>query len=446
MAEEPVVIVGAGLAGLSAAYHLRQYGMASLLYDKEDRAGGHTRSHAHEGFIFDEGPHVSFTKDAYVQELFAKSAGTYHEFLSTQLNYYHGAWLKHPALCHLHGLPVETVERCLVDFFEAQRRSHPAPTDYDQWLRQHCGSYFTEQFAARYTRKYWTVEPAELTTDWVGARVYAPRIEEVVRGALQPQAQALHYIQRCRYPAAGGYEAYTRLLQEGAEVRTGCALAELDVRRHRALFANGQAITYGSLVATLPLPVLVQMMTDAPRDVRAAADRLRWTSVALVNVGVRRAELSGAHWLYFYDEDLIFSRVSFPHRLSPQNAPPGCGSLQAEIYYSRSRPLPTRQVLERTLEDLRRVGLLRADDELVVTATQEIAFANVIFDHAREEAVRCVHRFLRAHGILPCGRYGEWGYLWSDQAVLSGRRIAEELAGSAVSSTVVSGGSRNREA
>ena len=220
MADGPIVVLGAGLAGLSTAYHLRERGVASHVYEKEDRPGGHTRSHLQEGFTFDEGPHVSFTKDPYAQDLFARSAGAYHEFSATQLNYYQGTWIPHPALCHLYGLPAGTIARCLIDFITAQRTRGRSPNSYAAWLRQYAGKFFAEEFAARYTRKYWTVEPDEMTSDWVAPRVYAPRIEEVIRGALTQQAPTFHYVQQCRYPVSGGYEAYTRIFREGLEVHT----------------------------------------------------------------------------------------------------------------------------------------------------------------------------------------------------------------------------------
>lgn len=445
-ARQPIVILGAGLAGLSAAHHLRERGVASLLYEKEDRAGGHTRSHLQQGFTFDEGPHISFTKDPSVQELFAKSAGSFHEFLCAQRNYYQGVWLKHPAICHLYGLPPETIERCLVDFIESQRTPREAPADYAQWLKQSFGTFFAESFAGRYTRKYWTMEPKEMSTDWVGPRVYAPTMEEVIRGALRPKAQALHYIQRCRYPAAGGYEAYTRIFRDGVEIETGAALVEVDVRRRRVAFADGRTAAYGQLISSIPLPVLVAAIPEAPSPVREAAQRLRCTSVMLVNVGVRRSALSDVHWLYIYDEDILCSRVSFPHMLAPANAPEGCGSIQAEIYYSPSRPLATADVLGKTLSDLKRVGLLRSDDEIVLATAQDVRFANVIFNHERPASVARIHAFLRAHDIHPCGRYGEWGYLWSDQAVLSGRRVAEHVSPQRSRAMTLVGAGPEREA
>jgi protoporphyrinogen oxidase len=426
--EEPVIILGGGLAGLSAAYHLRQQGIQSTLYEKEARVGGHARTHVHEGFAFDEGPHVSFTKDAYVQQLFAKSAGDHQEFLALQENFYQGQWLGHPALCHLFGLPAETIARCLIDAFEACQRPGPAPRDYEAWLRQSCGAFFAEEFAARYTRKYWTVEPRELTTDWIGSRVYAPKIEEVVRGALSAQRQALHYIQHCRYPTEGGFEGYTHVFQEGLDRQVGCELVELDVGRRQAIFSNGRTVRYQHLVCSAPLPRLVDLIVEAPAPVRRAADNLRWTSVYLVNIGVAREDLSRAHWRYIYDEDILFSRVSFPHLFSPQNAPPGCGSIQAEVYYSRSKPLSTEGVAEKSIEDLRRINLLHRDDELLYVGTQDVEFANVLFDHERATSVQCIHEFLRTHFVYPCGRYGEWGYLWSDQSVLSGQRAAQDVA------------------
>jgi protoporphyrinogen oxidase len=119
-----------------------------------------------------------------------------------------------------------------------------------------------------------------------------------------------------------------------------------------------------------------------------------------------------------------------PHLLSPNNAPPGCGSIQAECYYSsKYRPLDRApdDCIEPVLRDLKKCGILRDSDEIVFTNTLHIPYANIIFDLDRAAAVDIVHGYLRDIGIHPCGRYGEWGYLWTDESFISGEGAAEQV-------------------
>jgi protoporphyrinogen oxidase len=113
---------------------------------------------------------------------------------------------------------------------------------------------------------------------------------------------------------------------------------------------------------------------------------------------------------------------------SPGNAPPGAGSIQAEVYRSaKYRPLeaPPEAFIDPVLADLRRCGLLRPADRLLMTEATVVPFANVIFDHERPAALDTVRAFLDEAGIQSCGRYGEWGYHWTDESFLSGERAAD---------------------
>ena len=114
--------------------------------------------------------------------------------------------------------------------------------------------------------------------------------------------------------------------------------------------------------------------------------------------------------------------------LSPNNAPPGHGSIQAEIYFSKKyRPLtvPPEQLIDRVIADLRRCGLLREDDRIVHRNAMVAPYANVIFDLERPAALATVHGFLDDIGVAYCGRYGDWAYLWTDESFISGERAAE---------------------
>jgi protoporphyrinogen oxidase len=147
----------------------------------------------------------------------------------------------------------------------------------------------------------------------------------------------------------------------------------------------------------------------------------------LVNVGVNRADLSKGHMTYFYDEDICFTRLSFPHMLASSNVPPGTGSIQAEVYFSKKyRPLTgdPENCIERVITDLHRCGLLREDDHIISRGAVVVPYANVIFDLERAAALKTVHGYLDDVGIAYCGRYGDWGYMWTDESFISGERAA----------------------
>ncbi len=440
-----VAILGAGLAGLSTAYFLRQGGWRNVrVYERNRYAGGHAtsftltstgRGNESLAFTFDEGPHVSFTKDAFVREFLAESVGgEFDEHVARISNYYRGHWLKHPAQCNLYGLPVDLVERCILDVIEANTAPNGAPPrNYAEWCTRSLGKTFSQEFTFRYTRKYWTLEAEQMTTDWVGTRMYPPRIADVIRGALTTDTDESqhHYLTRFRYPRRGGFGAFTRRLAEGAPVAYGYEVTQVDVRERRLRFANGEEAGYDILVSSLPLPELIRRIPQAPEEVRQAADRLVCSSVVLISLGVARADLSPYHWFYVYDEDIPFARVNLPHNITPACAPEGCGGIQAEIYFSRYRPLwaSLEELTEQTIAGLVRIGVLRPDDTILVRDARVIRYANVIFDHDRAPALEVVHGYLRDQGIHYCGRYGEWAYLWTDDAILSGKRVAETILG-----------------
>jgi protoporphyrinogen oxidase len=430
--KKKVSILGSGMAGCGAAYQLHQAGVPTVMYDKAGQYGGHTASHSFPGgWLFDEGPHVSFTQDTRVQALLAGNIDQKFETLDTRVNnYWRGHWIKHPAQCNLHGLPPELVSRVLLDFVEAQNKPEAPVANYEQWLRASFGNTFAETFPMEYTVKYHTTTAANMNTAWIGPRLYRPKLEEVIRGALLPNSADVHYIDHFRYPSHGGFAAYLAPFMRMTELKLGHDLVRIDPRAHTLHFRNGVVEGYESIISSIPLPELIPMIDGAPSDVLAAAALLACSEVVIVSLGIDRADLVDAHWSYFYDRDVFFTRLSTPHLQSPNNVPPGCGSLQAECYYSRKyRPLDRKpdDCIEPVIQDLLRTGVLRDTDKILFKHAMHIPYANVIFDLDSTSATKLVHDYLDDIGIAYCGRYGDWAYIWTDQAFVSGENAAQRV-------------------
>lgn len=435
-----IAILGSGIAGLGAAYRLHSEGVTPVIYEKNDYYGGNTASFCFDGnLVFDVGPHISFTKDPRIQDLLAESVGQKYETIQISLNnYWRGYWPQHPVQVHLHGLPQDVIVKVISDFVEERQKPEKLSSNYAEWLVSSFGRTFAELFPMKYTRKYHVTAAENMSTDWLGPRIYRPTLEEVLHGALSPSAPHNHYITHFRYPSSGGFVSYLQNFVPLGNLKFNHRLVSLDPHARRLRFANGIVAQYEALISSLPLPDLVRMIEGAPANVLASAVQLACSTCVLVNLGVSREDLSPAHMTYFYDEDICFTRLCFPHMLSPQNAPPGTGTIQAEVYFSdKYKPLngPPDNWIEPVITDLHRCDILKEDDRVLFRRAMVIPYANVIFDLERAAALKVVHGYLDELGIAYCGRYGDWAYMWTDESFKSGERAAEQALVNAAPNT-----------
>jgi protoporphyrinogen oxidase len=425
-----IVVLGTGMAGFGAAYRLHNEGITPVMYDKNNYHGGHTTSFRYESnFVFDLGPHISFTKDARIQNLLADSVDQQYETVQINLNnYWRGYWPRHPVQLHLHGLPEDVIVKVIADFVEERQRAERPVKNYADWLLSSFGCTFAQHFPMQYTRKYHLTTAENMSTDWLGPRIYRPSLEEVLRGALSPSSPHVHYITHFRYPRYGAFVSYLKKFVPLGKLKLNHELVSIEPRMRQLKFSNGLVAHYDALISSVPLPDLVGLIKGTPPDVLDASRRLACSTCVLVNVGVNREDLSGAHMTYFYDEDICFTRLSFPHMLSANNVPRGTGSIQAEVYFSdKYKPFTgsPEDWIQPVISDLRRCGILREDDCILCSKAMLLRYANIIFDLDRAAALKIVHGYLDDLGIHYCGRYGDWGYLWTDESFKSGERAAE---------------------
>lgn len=430
-----VRILGTGMAGFGAMHRLRQegYNQEIPMYDKNAYYGGHTASFkSTDGFIFDDGPHISFTDDERLQDLLAENVDHKYETLkATVNNYWQGYWIKHPAQCNLHGLPSDLVVDVIDDFIKAKHESNGTITNYKEWLYAKFGETFAETFPMVYGKKYHTVDAEQMDIDWLGPRLYQPELQEVLKGALEPSTPDVHYVDKFRYPTNDGFVHYLDKFTQQASIKLNHKVTSIDAKKRLIDFDNGKTVGYDEVISSIPLPELVtNIIKDVPEDVVKAGEQLACTSCIIVNIGIDRDDFTEAVWSYFYDPEIIFTRLSFPHLMSPNNVPAGCGSIQAEIYFSpKYRPVDRtpEECVEPVIADLKRCGLITDEDTILHKSTLFIKYANVIFDLDRQQALRTVHGYLDDIGIRYCGRYGDWGYMWTDESFVSGEKAAQKM-------------------
>jgi protoporphyrinogen oxidase len=418
-----VIVLGAGLAGLGFARH----SPGCRVFEAAEHLGGHAYSHAMDGIHFDQGAHISHTKDDAFRELIDGAAGAVAAVAASVVrNRWQGRWITYPVQNHLRELPPDARIRALTDLVEAHTQTANEPDNYRDWCRRQYGRYLAENFYDEYTAKYWRVPAESLATDWLGGRLLPSMLPRIIHGAFAQAPEEQAVFARFRYPARGGFFAFFAPLYRDLDVVLGERAVEIDAARKLVRFASGRIEAYDALATSIPLPDLMKMIRGVPIELLDLAARLRHTQLLCVNLIVDRPYLTDCHWFYVYDRDIETSRVSLPGNLAPGSVPDGRTALQAEIFRRDDEPMETDLLVERTIDDMGRLfGFSRW--EVRQAGHIHVKRAYVISDQRRAEIVAVLLDWLQRRDVHSMGLYGRWKYVWSDEAYRQGRQTAERL-------------------
>ena len=416
------VILGAGIAGISAAYHLKQKGKSSVIFEKDNDWGGLCGFFEIDGFRFDRFVHFSFASDENDKKLFSGKTGMI-EHIPFPSNYYHGTWLRHPAQNNLAPLSTKEKVDIISDFISRPHKDVDKIQNYAEWLRVQYGNYFAEHFPFVYTRKYWGVEAKELETKWVGVRMYQPDIRQVLAGSYETQDECFYFAKKMLYPKKGGFRSILNTCRQGLDIRLNKKVVKICPTDKKIYFADNTECNYTRLISTLPLPEIVKMLNNVPEDVLKAVNDLHWTCGYQVSLGFKRPDVAKYLWFYIYDEDILPARVYSPNLKSPDNVPEGCSSLQAEVFFDcKSKIIPAETVLNNTIEKMKAMNIFK-DEDLIVKDIRFEPYANITFVPSIYKNRQIILDYLKSQGIDSIGRFGKWDYKWTHQAFNDGKEL-----------------------
>jgi len=421
-----ITILGAGLSGLSAAYHL---GGGYTVLEKEAEPGGLCRSVDVGGYVFDYAPHILFTRDGYARGLIQGLLGD-NMLTHDRMAYIYmmGTYVKYPFEANLSPLPREVIDECIQGVVD---REQIEPSNFMEWITSTFGEGIARHYMVPYNRKIWKHPLEEMNIDWVAGRVPSPSVEEMRRGAEGRQDRDFGPNAQFWYPKRGGIGALAHRLSLGMNIGFNSEAVALkpgdgSVTVEYKTGGKVKKMKSSHVLSSLPLPEVVKMIDDAPEEVLEAAERLVYNSIVCVMVGVKRPHITDKHWLYFPEEHLVFNRISFPMNFSPHTTPEGRSSVLAEVTY-RDR-IDVDETKKRVLEGLVDAELLRHDDVVEVCEAADFKYAYVVYDLDHRRNVNIIQGFLKSNRIIPMGRFGDWEYHNMDKAILSGKKAAESLS------------------
>ena len=431
MAKKRIIILGAGLAGLSTAWHLQKKGIDCLVFEKESEVGGLCRSKHIDGFTFDYDGHLLHFKHRYTFNFIKGLLG--NNLVEQQRNaliYSFNRFTTYPFQANLYGLPSSVVKECLLGFLEVTQDGHPYKKNQNflNWINYTFGKGIAKHFMVPYNSKFWTLSPRELTCQWLDGFIPIPSLSQIIEGTIQESKSQFGYNARFWYPERGGIASLSwALATQLKNIYTNCLVTEINLKKKEIKLASGAKERFDFLVSTIPLPEIPNLIKSIPKQIQPLFKKLRWNSIFNLNLGIEKKDSSGRHWIYFPQKEISFFRIGFPHNFSPHITPPNKGSLYAEVAYSPDRPIDKNKTILRIKKDLKKVGIINYDDCIYVEDINDIKYGYPIYDKNYASSRKKILEFLLKNNVLSSGRYGSWRYMSMEDVVLQGKQTAEIL-------------------
>lgn len=431
MPKKRIIILGAGLSGISTAWHLQRSGIDCQVFEKEETIGGLCRSKNVNGFCFDYSGHLLHFRNRYTFNLIKSLMG------SNLIEHKRSAWIyanknyiPYPFQSHLYHLPAKTRKECLAGLAKVTNnysRKKKQQDNFLEWINETFGAGIAKHFLIPYNTKFWTVVPQDMTCEWLDGFIPVPSLKQMVEGAVKDSKKEFGYNTKFWYPKEGGIANLPKALASGIKnIHTNCQVAKIDLTKREIVISGNEREKFDYLISTIPLPELPILVNKIPKQILSSFEKLRWNSIFNLNLGIENNSERQKHWVYFPGKEFSFFRVGFFHNFSTNLIPRSKSSLYIEVSYPQNRGINNVSMLSSIKNGLRKVGILDGD---IVSAEDinQIRYAYPIYNQDYTAARSNILSFLAQKNIISCGRYGSWRYLSMEDTILEGRAIAGKV-------------------
>lgn len=447
-----VCVIGAGPAGLSAAFVLSENSVDTVVLEMSGQVGGISRTIVRDGFRFDIGGHRFFTKDDEVEQFFRRILGDEAIWVPRSskifyLNKYFDYPLK-PANALL-GMGVGTTAKCLADYGYVKVRNlwrHSDVVSLEDWVSNEFGRQLFKLFFKNYTEKVWGIDCDRICAEWAAQRIKGLSLRVAVKDALFPQknGKVATLIDRFMYPRLGIGRISERLAEDvtaaGNEVRMESRVAAVNHEdgRIRSLDVEssdgGYRLEVENLCSSMPLTELVlAMRPEAPPEVTEAARSLRYRDLITVNLMIDKPQVTDQTWIYIHDPSIRLGRIHEPRNWSAAMAPEGKSSLVAEYFCFEGDEIwnmDDGDLIDLTVSELdKRLGFLKKEN-VIDAFVVRVPKAYPMYELGYEEPLKKVLDYVDSFPNLQIvGRYGTYKYNNMDHSMKTGILAARNILG-----------------
>jgi protoporphyrinogen oxidase len=449
--ERNVVVIGAGPAGLTAAWELARRGEAATVLEADDVVGGISRTVERDGWRFDIGGHRFFTKVAPVERLWHEILSDEDFLLRPRMSriYYRGRFFDYPlrAMNALRGLGVGEALLCVLSYLWVRVRKPRDVTTFEGWTAARFGWRLYRIFFKTYTEKVWGVPASSIQADWAAQRIKNLSLSKAVLNSMLPrrnQKDITSLIEEFQYPKFGPgmmWEvARDKVEARGTKVllRTSVTAVHHEDGRAVAVSAqcDGATTRYDAtdVVSSMPIGALLRAMDPAPpAHVLAAADGLKYRDFLTVALVVPERLAFPDNWIYVHSPDVRLGRIQNFGSWSPYMVKEGRTCLGLEYFVNVGDDLwdlPDADLVDLGTRELAQLGLVDRD-EVEAGYVVRMPKAYPVYDGTYRQNVEVLREWLATNtpNVHPVGRNGMHKYNNQDHSMYTAMLTVENLFG-----------------
>ena len=447
----PVIIAGAGPAGLTAAYQLAQLGRSPLVLERDGKVGGIARTEAYKGYRFDIGGHRFYTKVPQVQEFWMHILGdNFIKVPRLSRIYYQGKYFNYPLSIAntLQNLGIVVSVQILLSYLRAKLKSRLQPTgepdNFEDWVIDRFGKQLYLTFFKTYTEKVWGIPCAKINSEWAAQRIQGLSLKRAVINALSGANNTKTLIKEFDYPILGPgmmWECVQNKVDKlGGNVQLNTEVVAI---HHKETHITGvtmqretgtEYVDTQHFISTMPISLLIERLDPpAPVSVISAARSLKYRDFLIVSLIVNATDLFPDNWIYVHSPEVKVGRIQNFKNWSAAMVPDSSKTcLGMEYFCSEGDTLwlmSQEELITLASHELECLGLSNASDVIDgIVIRQPKAYP--VYDGTYRQHLEVIRLFLsQFQNLQTVGRNGMHRYNNQDHSMLTAMLAVENIMG-----------------
>lgn len=417
------IIIGSGLSALGFYQNLKNKKDYNI-YDKNLYSGGHAASHKYNDIYFDEGAHISHSKNEFFLKRFIINKKNINIITkSNVINFKNNKKIGYPIQSNLSDLEfiekIYVVKNIITSLFNRR-----IINNYYDWCNNNYGEYISKYYYKTYTQKYWRTDPEKMSSNWITGRVVKGNKLKMLFNIFKQSINTKIAFNKFYYPKTGGFNSFFADSYKDININYNHKITEIDLNNKILKFNDNQKIKYKNLYSSIPLTEYLNLISNLPKNIEKALKELKYTNLICVNMSINTEINFPYHWCYFYDKQIEISRLSVINNLTGENN--SKFNLQAEVFRRNDEKYNVNTIENNVKTFILEFFNINNQTEIEIKS-QVIKYAYPIPLLNNEENIKTIKEWLKKSKIFTIGLYGNWQYMWSDQAYSNGKQLAEKI-------------------
>lgn len=425
-------IIGAGPSGLAVSQFLNE---PHEIIESTAYVGGHASSFVEQGFTFDYGPHILFSRHQAILDFIVTSLGkNVSRCRRNNKVAFKDRLIKYPFENDLHSLPLEDNYACIRDFiFNSYQSNIASVQNMKEWFLKTFGESICERYLFPYNEKIWNI-PVEKLSLALAERIPKPCPEDILKSSLGYSTEGYLHQLYYFYPKSGGYQSICEAWKKTASITYQFKVQHVQITPHgkiRLVDEHERVREYSRVISTMPVHELIHKLDlTVPNEIKTAIEHLIVNPMMTISFGIRGRDPHQYTAVYFPEKEFWVNRISYPSTFSVDNCPVNCWSLQAEISCAQHSAIwykTDAEILSHTKEALQKRHLLPSDDAIIFARVDRQAQGYVVYQVGYETHANKVRQWFANLGIDLLGRFSYFDYINVDMAVERAIKLAIDI-------------------